>query len=210
MPENQKVIYYATGKDQASVERLPQMELLREKNIEVLYLFDQVDEFTIDALNEYKDKKFQSISRGELNLDDIDSPEAKKNTEAILKENESLIQAVKEQLEGKISDVKISNRLKFSAVCLVSDDNGISLSMEQILSEMNQTMYKANRILELNPNHDVFNTLQALHETAPNSDSFKDYCELLYVQALLIEGILPEDPISFANKVASLMARTGK
>ncbi|MBP2627789.1 MAG: Chaperone protein htpG [Firmicutes bacterium] len=210
MPENQKVIYYATGKDQASVERLPQMELLREKNIEVLYLFDQVDEFTIDALNEYKDKKFQSISRGELNLDDIDSPEAKKNTEAILKENESLIQAVKEQLEGKISDVKISNRLKSSAVCLVSDDNGISLSMEQILSEMNQTMYKANRILELNPNHDVFNTLQALHETAPNSDSFKDYCELLYVQALLIEGILPEDPISFANKVASLMARTGK
>jgi len=100
--------------------------------------------------------------------------------------------------------------LKSSAVCLVSDDNGISLSMEQILSEMNQTMYKANRILELNPNHDVFNTLQALHETAPNSDSFKDYCELLYVQALLIEGILPEDPISFANKVASLMARTGK
>lgn len=210
MPENQKVIYYATGKDQASVERLPQMELLKEKNLEVLYLFDQVDEFTIDALKEYGDKKFQSISRGDLNLDDIDSPEAKKNTEAIVKENESLIQAMKTLLTGKIADVKISNRLKSSAVCLVSDDKGISLSMEQILSEMNQSMYKASRILELNPNHDVFATLKDLHETAPGSEAFNDYCELLYVQALLIEGILPEDPIGFANKVASLMAKIGK
>ena len=209
MPESQKVIYYATGKDQASVERLPQMELLQEKNIEVLYLFDQVDEFTIDALKEYNGKKFQSISRGDLNLDDIDSPEGKQNTETIYKENESLIKDMKELLKGKIADVKISNRLKSSAVCLVSDDKGISLSMEQILSEMNQTMYKASRILELNPNHDVFNTLQSLHKTAPHSDSFKDYCELLYVQALLIEGILPEDPIGFANKVSSLMAQLG-
>jgi len=210
MPENQTVIYYATGKDQASVERLPQMELLREKNIEVLYLFDQVDEFTIDALKEYNEKKFQSISRGDLKLDDIDTPEAKKNTENIYKENESLIQAIKELLKGKIADVKISNRLKSSAVCLVSDDKGISLSMEQILSEMNQSMYKASRILEINPNHDLFTTLQNLHQTAPDSEAFKDYCELLYVQALLIEGILPEDPIAFANKVSNLMARSGK
>ncbi|SFL35891.1 molecular chaperone HtpG [Pelosinus propionicus] len=207
MSENQKVIYYATGKDRASVERLPQMELLKEKGIEVLYLYDQVDEFTIDALQEYKEKKFQSISRGELNLDDIDSPEAKKDTEAILKENESLIKAIKEHLKGKIADVKISNRLKSSAVCLVSDDNGISLSMEQILSEMNNTMYKASRILELNPNHDVFTVLKDLHETTPDSEAFKDYCDLLYVQAMLIEGLLPEDPISFANKVSNLMAR---
>lgn len=207
MPENQKAIYYATGKDRTSVERLPQMELLQEKGIEVLYLFDQVDEFTIDALQEYKEKKFQSISRGELNLDDIDSPDAKKETEALSKENEPLITAIKEHLKGKIADVKISNRLKSSAVCLVSDDNGISLSMEQILSEMNNTMYKASRILELNPNHDVFNALKDLHETAPGSESFKDYCDLLYVQAMLIEGLLPEDPISFANKVSNLMAK---
>ncbi|EIW18945.1 MULTISPECIES: molecular chaperone HtpG [Pelosinus] len=210
MSENQKVIYYATGKDRASVERLPQMELLKEKGIEVLYLYDQVDEFTIDALQEYKEKKFQSISRGELNLDDIDSPEAKKDTEAILKENESLIKAIKEHLKGKIADVKISNRLKSSAVCLVSDDNGISLSMEQILSEMNNTMYKASRILELNPNHDVFTVLKDLHEATPDSEAFKDYCDLLYVQAMLIEGLLPEDPISFANKVSNLMARKDK
>lgn len=205
MPENQKVIYYATGKDRASVERLPQMELLKDKGLEVLYLIDPVDEFAIEALAEYKEKKFQSVSRGDLNLDDFDSAEAKKNTEVLHKENESLINAIKEHLTGKISDVKLSNRLKSSAVCLVSADTGISLSMEQILSEMNNTMFKARRILELNPNHDIFTMLKNLHDTAPDSGDFKDYCDLLYDQALLMEGLLPEDPIGFANKVARLM-----
>jgi molecular chaperone HtpG len=208
MPENQKVIYYATGKDRDSVERLPQMELLREKGLEVLYLLDPVDEFAIEALQEYKEKKFHSVSRGDLQLDDMESPEAKKETEEISKNNETLIKAIKEQLAGKIADVKISNRLKSSAVCLVSDDKGISIAMEQILSDMNNNMFKANRILELNPNHGVFGTLKNLHET--NADSFKDYCDLLYSQALLVEGILPEDPIGFANKIASLMAQSEK
>ncbi|TWH49035.1 molecular chaperone HtpG [Sporomusa sp. KB1] len=210
MPETQKVIYYATGKDRSAVERLPQMELLREKNIEVLYLFDRVDEFAIDALQEYEEKKFQSVSRGNLELDDIDSPETKKDIDALAKENEPLIKAVKERLTGKVADVKISNRLKSSAVCLVSDDSGISLSMEQILSEMNKTMYKASRILEINPDHEIFGVLKNLYQTAPDSDSFNDYCDLLYGQALLMEGITPDDPISFANKVARLMARSAQ
>ena len=210
MPETQKVIYYATGKDRSAVERLPQMELLREKNVEVLYLFDRVDEFAIDALQEYEEKKFQSVSRGNLELDDIDSPETKKDIDALAKENEPLIKAIKERLTGKVADVKISNRLKSSAVCLVSDDSGISLSMEQILSEMNKTMYKASRILEINPEHEIFGVLKNLYQTAPASDSFNDYCDLLYGQALLMEGITPDDPISFANKVASLMARSAQ
>lgn len=208
MKENQKAIYYATGKDHASVERLPQLELLREKGIEVLYLFDQVDEFAIDALREYKEKKFQSVSRGDLNLDDIDTPENKKDTDAIAKENEALIKAVKDHLGGKIADVKISNRLKSSAVCLVSDTSGISLSMEQILAEMNKTMFKAKRILELNPDHEVFAALKDLYVTSPDSEAFQDYCDLLYVQAMLIEGLPPEDPIGFADKISRLMART--
>jgi molecular chaperone HtpG len=207
MPENQKIIYYATGKDRSAVERLPQMELLREKGIEVLYLLDRVDEFAIDALREYKEKKFQSVSRGNLNLDDIESPETKKDTAEISKENESLVKAIKEQLKNKIADVQISHRLKSSAVCLVSGDSGISLSMEQILSEMDKTMFKASRILELNPNHEIFAVLKNLFETEPDSEAFKDYCDLLYGQALLMEGLAPEDPVSFANKVASLMAR---
>lgn len=208
MPEKQKVIYYATGKDYASVERLPQMELLREKGLEVLYLFDRVDEFTLDALREYKEKKFQSVSRGDLNLDDVDTPEIEKDAEDLQKENESLMKALKEQLSGKVADVKISSRLKSSPVCLVSGDQGISLAMEQILSEMNNNMFKASRILELNPHHEVFAALKHLYQTDPGSEAFKDYCSLLYDQALLIEGLPPEDPIAFANKVASLMAKS--
>ncbi|MEG6586902.1 molecular chaperone HtpG [Dendrosporobacter sp. 1207_IL3150] len=207
MPEGQSVIYYATGKDRSSVERLPQMEILREKGIEVIYLLDRVDEFAIDALSQYNDKKFQSISRGDLKLDDVSS-DSKKETDELSKENESLLTAVKEQLAGKVADVKISSRLKSSPVCLISDDNGISISMEQILSEMDKSMFKARRILELNPTHDVFKALKNTFEKDANSEAFKDYCELLYGQALLLEGLTPDDPISFAKKVASLMAGT--
>jgi len=119
-----------------------------------------------------------------------------------------LIKAVKEHLNGKIADVKISSRLKSSAVCLVSDNSGISLSMEQILAEMNKTMFKAKRILELNPDHEVFAALKDLYQAAPDSEAFQDYCDLLYVQAMLIEGLPPEDPIGFADKMSRLMART--
>jgi len=205
MPETQTVIYYATGKDRAAVERLPQMEILKEKGLEVLYLFDRVDEFAIDALREYKEKKFQSVSRGDLKLKELDSPAEKKDDETLAKESEPLIAAVKEQLKGRIADVKISNRLKSSPVCLVSGDEGISLSMEQILSEMDKPIYKASRILELNPEHELFGVLKNLFATAPDSENFKDYCELLYGQALLMEGLAPEDPAGFATKVARLM-----
>jgi molecular chaperone HtpG len=210
MPESQTVIYYATGKDRSSVERLPQMEILKEKGLEVLYLFDRVDEFAVDALREYKEKKFQSISRGDLKLKELEAPAEKKEDESAAKETETLISAVKAQLKDKVSDVKISNRLKSSPVCLVSGDDGISLSMEQILSEMDKSMYKARRILELNPEHELFATLKNLHATAPDSDNFKDYCELLYGQAQLMEGLTPEDPIGFAAKVARLMVSPGK
>lgn len=207
MPESQKAIYYATGKDPATIDRLPQMELLREKGIEVLYLFDTVDEFAIEALREYGDKKFHSVSRGDLDLDDVEAQEVKKETETIAKDNESLIKAIKETLDSKIADVKISNRLKSSAVCLVSDNNGISLSMEQVFAEANNPMFKARRILEINPHHELFGRLQNIFIEDSASETFKDYCDLLYTQALLIEGILPEDPIGFANKIAQLMAK---
>lgn len=210
MPETQTVIYYATGKDRAAVERLPQMEILKEKGLEVLYLFDRVDEFAIDALREYKEKKFQSVSRGDLKLKELDSPAEKKDDETLAKESEPLIAAVKEQLKGRIADVKISNRLKSSPVCLVSGDEGISLSMEQILSEMDKPIYKASRILELNPEHELFGVLKNLFATAPASENFKDYCELLYGQALLMEGLAPEDPAGFATKVARLMTNLSK
>jgi molecular chaperone HtpG len=207
MPESQKKIYYATGKDKDMIEHLPQMELLREKGIEVIFLLDPVDEFAIETIREYDNKQFHSISRGDLDLDDVESQEVKKETEDITKKNEDLIKDIKETLGGKISDVKVSNRLKSSAVCLVADEQGPSIAMEQAFAEANNPMFKAKRILEINPHHELFTRLQSLHEVGKDTEDFKDYCDLLYTQALLIEGILPEDPIAFANKLAKLMAK---
>jgi molecular chaperone HtpG len=207
MPESQKKIYYATGKDREMIEHLPQMELLREKGIEVLFLLDPVDEFAIETIREYDGKAFQSISRGDLGLEDVESQEVKKETEDIAKQNEALMNDIKEALSANVADVKVSNRLKSSAVCLVADEQGPSLAMEQVFAEANNPMFKAKRILEINPHHDLFTRLQTVHDTGKDTEEFKDYCDLLYTQALLIEGILPQDPISFANKLAKLMAK---
>lgn len=203
MPEGQTEIYYATGIDRATVEKLPQMEALREKGYEVLFLFDRVDEFAIDSLHEYKEKHFKSISRGDLNLEDKE--EDKKAAEEKAKENESLLKAIKDQLGEKVTEVKLSSRLKSSAVCLVSSESGISLSMEQILSEVERPFMKAARILEINPDHPVFLTLQGIYNASPSSAKIKEYSDLLYGQALLMEGIKLDDPVAFANKIAELI-----
>jgi molecular chaperone HtpG len=207
MPENQKKIYYATGKDRAAIDSLPQMELLRDKGIEVLYFLDNVDEFAVEVMREYDGKPFHSISRGDLDLDDVESQEVKKETENITKTNEDLIKDIKETLGDKVADVKISSRLKSSAVCLVADEQGPSFAMEQVFAETNNPMFKAKRILEINPKHDLFARLQKVHEQGKESTAFKDYCSLLYAQALLIEGMMPEDPAEIANKIAELMAK---
>lgn len=207
MPENQKKIYYATGKDRAAIDSLPQMELLRDKGIEVLYFLDNVDEFAVEVMREYDGKPFHSISRGDLDLDDVESQEVKKETENITKTNEDLIKDIKETLGDKVADVKISSRLKSSAVCLVADEQGPSFAMEQVFAETNNPMFKAKRILEINPKHDLFARLQNIHEAGKDTQQFKDYCNLLYAQALLIEGMMPEDPAEIANKIAELMAK---
>jgi molecular chaperone HtpG len=207
MPEGQKKIYYGNGKDRAMIDHLPQMELLREKGIEVLYFVDPVDEFAIESLREYDGKSFQSISRGDLDLDDAESQETKKETEDIAKQNEDLTKNIQEILGAKVSAVKISDRLKSSAVCLVADAQGPSLAMEQALSGVDNPMFKAKRILEINPHHQLFNRLQSLHEAGKDSDEFKEYCALLYDQALLTEGIMPENPMDLADKIAKLMAK---
>jgi len=207
MPESQKSIFYATAKDKATIEQLPQMEQLRERGLEVLFLLDPVDEFAIETVHEYEGKPFHSISRGDLDLGDAESEETKKETEEIAKTNDDLIKDVKEVLGDKIAEVKISQRLRSSAVCLVADEAGPSLSMEQTFAEMNNPMFKARRILEINPHHDLFEKLRRVHAAGKESEEFKDYCDLLYTQALLIEGILPENPVAFAQKLAKLMAK---
>ena len=127
------------------------MEILRDKGIDVLYFLDNVDEFAIEVMREYEGKPFHSISRGDLDLDDVESQEVKKETETIAKSNEDLIKDIKETLGDKVAEVKISSRLKSSAVCLVADEQGPSFAMEQAFADANNPMFKARRILEINP-----------------------------------------------------------
>ena len=207
MKDGQENIYYATGKDKAAIDALPQMEMLRDRGIEVLCMTDPVDEFAVEAIREYDGKKFHSISRGDLDLEDEEFKEEKKKNEDLAKSNEGLLKDMKELLDGKVVDVRLSNRLKSGAVCLVADAAGPSLAMEQAFAAADNPMLKARRILEINPQHQLFTKLQGIHEAGKDTPEFKDYCKMLYDQALLLEGIMPDDPAAFANKVAEMMAK---
>lgn len=207
MKDGQQKIYYAVGKDKESIDALPQTELLKDRELDVLYLFDPVDEFAIEALREYDGKSFHSVSRGDLDLDDDTFKEEKKKNEDLAKDNEGLLQDVKKALESKVVDVRLSNRLKSGAVCLVADAAGPSVAMEQAFAGADNPFMKARRILEINPHHELFNKLKTLHDGETNKDAFKEYSELLYDQALLLEGIMPEDPVVFAQRLAKMMAK---
>ena len=207
MKDGQQKIYYAVGKDKESIDALPQTELLKDRDLDVLYLFDPVDEFAIEALHEYDGKSFHSVSRGDLDLDDDTFKEEKKKNEDLAKDNEGLLQDVKKALESKVVDVRLSNRLKSGAVCLVADVAGPSVAMEQAFAGADNPFMKARRILEINPHHELFNKLKTLHDGETNKDAFKEYSELLYDQALLLEGIMPEDPVVFAQRLAKMMAK---
>lgn len=207
MKDDQTKIYYATGKDKVAIDGLPQMEMLRDRDLEVLYLTDPVDEFAVEAIGTYDGKQFHSISRGDLDLDDEAFKEEKKKNEDLAKSNEDILKDIKEVLGNKVADVRVSNRLKSGAVCLVADVAGPSLAMEQAFAAADNPMFKARRILEINPEHKLFTQLQKVHEAGKDTPEFKDYSQMLYDQALLLEGMMPDDPVAFANKVAQLMAK---
>ncbi len=209
MKENQKYIYYAVGENKNNIEKLPQMESLKDKGFEVLYFYDRIDEFTIESMRNYKDKEFKSITRGELDLGD--NTEDKSKIEKLNEENKTLLEKIKEILKEKVSDVKLTGRLKTSAVCLVSDSKGISIGMEKIMADLPQMKgLKAERILELNPEHAVFKALKTIYERDGETEDLKEFSEILYSQALLIEGLSLEDPVEFANKMSNLIVKAVK
>lgn len=207
MPETQTKIYTASGKDKETISQMPQMEILRERGIEVLYLLDPVDEFAIEALQKYAEKDFQSVTRADFELDDEESKKTKNEVEELSKSHEDLLKDVKEVLSGAVSEVRLTSHLKSGAVCLATGVNGPSLNMEKTFAAMNNPFFKAQRILEINPNHALFTKLSGLHALGKDTDDFKNFCQLLYTQALLIEGIMPDNPVEVANKIADLMAK---
>ena len=205
MENDQEYIYYASGKNKDQVNAMPQMDLVKGKGYDVLVLTDDVDEFMIQIMQEYDKKKFKSINQGDLDL--IDKAEEEKIKE-IQEDKKSMLDKIKEVLGDKVSDVVISKRLTDSPVCLVSSD-GLSFEMQKTLDKIpNNQGLKADKILELNPKHKLFESLENLFND--NDPSLNDYINLLYDQALLIEGFPIENPVEFSNKMCELMIKASK
>ena len=204
MKEDQKEIYYACGGSIEDIEKLPALARVREKGYEILYFTDAVDEFVIRMMMNYAEKQFRSITEADL---DLGSEEEKKAREEKAEENKDLLEAMKEALGSAVSDVRISGRLTDDPVCIVADQ-GMSIEMEKVLSQdpMNRGL-KATKILEINPDHPIFAKLKSVYET--NKEALKDYADVLYDQALLIQGLPLSDPAAYARKITELLVGAG-
>ncbi|MGI6710627.1 MAG: molecular chaperone HtpG [Bacilli bacterium] len=205
MKEGQEFIYYASGKNKNAVLAMPQMDMIKKQGFDVLVLTDDVDEFAITILNEYDGKKFKSINQGDLGLLSKEEEEAFKEKQ---EDKKSLLERIKEVLKDEVTDVKLSKRLTSSPVCLVSDE-GLSFEMEKVIAAIpSSEKPKASKILEINPNHELFKAIDRLF--IDNDPDFDKYVDLLYSQALLIEGFPLKDPVDFSNKMCDLMVKSIK
>ena len=203
MPEGQKYIYYASGESTSKIDLLPQTEALKDRGYEILYLTDEVDEFALRVMMNYDEKEFKSVTSEDLGLEtDEEKEEMKKKVE----ENKDLLNFLKDALDGGVQQVILSTKLKSHPVCL-SAGGPLSLEMEKILNSMpgaeKDQPVKAQRVLEINANHPIFERLRALY--TDDQEKLKKYAKLLYTQALLIEGVPVEDPVAFSNAVCDLM-----
>ncbi|MBS1380845.1 MAG: molecular chaperone HtpG [Oscillospiraceae bacterium] len=201
MPEGQKYCYYAAGESFEKLSKLPQTELLRDKGYDLLCLTDTVDEFLFQILHSYSEKDFRSVSSGDLGLE---SDEEKAEQEKLESEYKELFDCMKEALGDRVTEVRLSSSLKTHPVCLTAK-GAVSLEMEKVLNTMpgSEQKVKAQRVLELNGGHPVFEALKALWPE--QKEKVATYAELLYDQALLIEGLSVEDPIRFSNAICELM-----
>ena len=203
MKDDQNAIYYAAGESIKKIDLLPQTEFVKSKGYEILYLTDEMDEFVFNILGQYKDKPFKSVSAEDIAEDDTE--EAKENMKKLEEDNKELLEDIKNALGDKVSEVKLSPRLKSSAVCLTTKGD-ISLEMEKILSAMPMDQgIKAERVLELNPEHSVFEALNKIKSDDADGKKLEVYANLLYDQALLISGIQIDDPVEFSKSICQLI-----
>ncbi|OEF96631.1 molecular chaperone HtpG [Desulfuribacillus alkaliarsenatis] len=198
MPEEQKYIYYATGESNERIEKSPQTELVADKGFEILYFTEDIDEFAIKVLRTYKDKEFKSVTAGDLGIEQEQDKDDKAK-----EEYKELFEQMNSILSDKVKEVRASKRLKTHPVCF-STDGEVTIEMEKILNQMpdNQKV-KAAKVLEINTNHEVFKSLQNAFEN--DKDKLELYTNILYNQALLIEGLPVEDPVEFTNNMCKVM-----
>ena len=202
MRPDQTNIYYACGETVERIDKLPQTELLKDKGFEILYLTDNVDEFALKMMMTYEEKEFKSVADEDLDI--AQTEEEKEAAQKQAEENKDLLELMKEALGDKVTEVRLSNRLKSHPVCITSGSD-MSLEMEKILATMpgGDGSFKADKILEINAAHPILEALKKAKDT--DADKVKLYAQLLYGQALLIEGMNVDDPVEFSNAICSLM-----
>ncbi len=201
MKEDQKFIYYACGETTAKLDLLPTTELLKEKDYEILYLTDDVDEFLMKILAQYSEKELKNVADPDLGLE---SEAEKEEIKQLVEDNKGLLSSIKEALGEKISEVTVTGRLKNHPACL-SAKGQVSLEMEKVLNAMpnQQEKIRAEKVLELNAEHPVFRKMQGIFSADP--EKIAAYANVLYNQALLIEGLPMEDPVAYVNAVWTLV-----
>jgi molecular chaperone HtpG len=206
MPESQKYIYYACGENIEHLSRLPQAEAVREKGYDILFLTDEIDEFVVKTLISHEEKEFRSVTSDDLGLV---SEEEKKAAEEAQEKNQGLLDFVKETLGDKIAAAKVTPTLRSHPVCLTTQ-GPVSLEMERYYQSRSTNgellpMFKAQRVLELNPEHSVFEVLKNAYKT--DKATAENYVKMLYDLSLLLAGMAPEDPVAFTEQVSSLIAQ---
>ena len=213
--EGQKEIYYAFGGSRDAILSDPHLEIFKKKGVELLYLFDPLDEFVVTSLRKYKDFEFKNVNSADLKqlekLKDVQTD--KDDLEELSKDDEkhfdSLLSKIKSVLADKVSDVKESNRLIDSPACLINAEDGLSSSMQKILKLTNKNLPAQKRILEINKNHKLIRNLLKIFKTNSNDEFIVDVAEELFDSALLIEGEL-EDPHKLVNRLNKLLEQTSQ
>jgi len=205
MKEGQDTIYFITAETLAAAKHSPHLEIFRKKGIEVLLLSDRIDEWLTSNLTEFDGKKLQSIAKGELDLSGIgeNAEEEKKEQEEKAKAAEPAVEKIKTSLGEKVKDVRVTDRLTESPACLVSDQFDMSSNMERILKQAGQDVPDMKPILEINPDHELVQRLAKMR----SKDKINDFSSILFDQAVLAEGALPEDPAGFVRKINALLTQ---
>ena len=202
MKEEQKDIYYACGETLDKIDMLPQVEKVKEKGYEILYLTENIDEFVVKSLMNYDEKKFTNICTNEL---DLDSEEEKEKLKKENEENKDMFDAMKDAIKDDVQLVRFTHRLKNHPVCLTSE-GAISLEMEKVINAMpTDQNVKAQKVLEINEEHPIANKLKELYKE--DKDKLKDYTKILYSQARLIEGMTIENPTEISNLICDIMSK---
>ena len=215
MKKGQDAIYYITGENAEALKQSPQLEGFRARGVEVLLLSDPIDDFWLPAVGQYKEKPFKSVTQGGADLGNIETQKVKKKDDKKSAADDAksagemgdLIALLKLTLEEKVTDVRTSERLTDSAVCLVADETGLDMNLERILKQHNQINQVTSRILEINPDHSLIQSLALSAKKKGAQDKLEDAALLLLDQAQILEGEPVSDPVAFSRRMEAVMAK---